>query len=369
MQWKKVLTSQVTPGMVVAADIYSYDNRLIIGKETTLTDRIITRLKFFSIYDVPVIFDNTVSKIISQEGDAASDEIRENETFSESTRRSPEFKNFNQSFKETVNDFKSSLSQIDTPGYKLDTPYLLGQTHKLVSHSRNGLHILNMLHITRKYDDLTYIHSLNVALICSVFGSWLKMSREDIDTLTLCGLLHDVGKIKIPETIIKKPTKLTDVEFITVKMHTVKGYNMLKEKYVDQRVINASLMHHERCDGSGYPNALKASQIDEFAKIVAIADVYDAMTSSRVYRGPVCPFEVIELFESEGYQKYDPHYLLTFLNGIVQTYMHNEVKLNTGKKGRIVMINTHALTKPIVQMGQDFLDLSQHNDISIVSIL
>ena len=152
-------------------------------------------------------------------------------------------------------------------------------------------------------------------------------------------------------------------------MHTIKGYNIIKDKDIDSRIVNTILMHHERCDGSGYPNGLTGNQIDDFAKIVAIADVYDAMTSARIYRGPLCPFEVIELFETEGYQKYDAHYLLTFLDGIVQTYIHNEVRLSNGQKGKIVMLNKNALTKPVIQSGKSFIDLSKHKEISILEIL
>lgn len=362
MHWKKIQTNQAVPGMIAADDIYTYNNLLIISRNTSLTDRIITRLKFYSIYEIPVFIKDEIKVDIMQES-------QEEDTYYSNIRNTPEFQRFNTSFKSTVNSFKDTMDDVILDGNELDTTSLFLNTNQVIAESRNGFHILSMLHSTRKYDDLTYVHSLNVSLICNVFGTWLKLPPDELQVLTLAGLLHDIGKIKIPESIIRKPSKLTDVEFITVKMHTVKGYNILKDKNIDKRIANAALMHHERFDGSGYPNGLSGHQIDDFAKIIALADVYDAMTSARVYRGPICPFEVIELFEEEGYQKYDPHYLLTFMNGIVQTYMHNNVRLSNGQKGKIIMINPHVLTKPVIQIENQFLDLSEHTEISIVELL
>lgn len=118
-------------------------------------------------------------------------------------------------------------------------------------------------------------------------------------------------------------------------------------------------MHHERCDGSGYPLGLKTDKINRYAKLVAIADIYDAMTSARVYRGPLCPFKVIRIFEEEGFEKYDPRYVVTFLQNIADTYVQNEVLLSDGRKGQIILINKSMVSKPIVQCGGEVIDLSK----------
>ena len=126
-------------------------------------------------------------------------------------------------------------------------------------------------------------------------------------------------------------------------------------------------MHHERYDGSGYPLHLKGEQISSFASLVSLADVYDAMTSARVYRGPVCPFTVISLMESDGYQKYAPRYLLTFLENIVNTYLLHTVLLSDGSEGTIVFINKDKL--PTVKVGSQYIDLAKRTELSIVKIL
>ncbi|MBQ3029386.1 MAG: HD domain-containing protein, partial [Lachnospiraceae bacterium] len=151
--------------------------------------------------------------------------------------------------------------------------------------------------------------------------------------------------------------------------HPMEGYNILFESRFISSIQNASLMHHERVDGSGYPLGLKGNQIDKYAKMVAIADVYDAMTAARVYRGALCPFKVIEMFESEGLSMFDPEYLLVFMENIVQTYIKNWVRLSNGKEGEIVMLNKQKLSRPVVLCGTEFINLADHPEISIDEIL
>jgi HD-GYP domain-containing protein (c-di-GMP phosphodiesterase class II) len=100
-----------------------------------------------------------------------------------------------------------------------------------------------------------------------------------------------------------------------------------------------------------------------------IADVYDAMTSARVYRGPVCPFEVISTFETEGLTKYDPKYIMTFLDHLTQLYLHSTVRLNDGAVGQIILMNRNSLSKPVIRIGKDFVDLSNQNDLYISAII
>ena len=229
--------------------------------------------------------------------------------------------------------------------------------------------MFDILHNMRDYDDSTFNHSMNVALICNVFADWMHMSSMEKEIATVCGLLHDIGKLRIPDKIVKKTSRLTDEEYDLIKTHPMEGYNILFESRFIASVQNAALMHHERSDGSGYPLGLKGNQIDKFAKMVAIADVYDAMTAARVYRGALCPFKVIEMFEQEGLSMFDPEYILVFLENIVQTYIKNWVRLSNGREGEIVMLNKHKLSRPVILCGTEFINLAGHPEISIEEIL
>lgn len=253
-------------------------------------------------------------------------------TFYSELKKSEAFNRFYKAYHNSVDNIKASMEDILNNRKELSPDDLLSEVRNILYQCNTNIELFHMLHCMREYDDTTYIHSLNVSLICNIIGKWLNLSDEDLEVITLAGLLHDIGKLFIPNEIITKPGKLNDFEFSMIKTHTIRGYWILKNRKIDDRIKNAALMHHERCDGSGYPNGLLGHEIEPFAKLVAIADVYDAMTSARVYRGPLCPFEVINLFETEGYLKYDTKYILTFLEGVVQTYIHNTVRLNNKKK-------------------------------------
>lgn len=355
----KILISQALPGMIIAEDVYTKDNHLVIATETTLTDKIITRLEFYSITDISVYSNpKELDKIVVEES-----------SYFEKIKKSESFKRFHLAYKNTVNDFKKSLDQIVSEQKDIDTDHLLADASKILYHCDSNIELFNMLHCMRNYDDTTYVHSLNVALICNIIGKWLHFAPEDLEVITLAGLLHDLGKLMIPSNIITKPSRLTEEEFSTIKTHTIRGYNILKGKQIDPRIKHSALMHHERCDGSGYPYGFYGDQIDTFAKLVAIADVYDAMTCARVYRGPLCPFDVITIFESEGYSKYDPKFIMIFLEGIAQTYIHNSVKLSNDMTGEIILINKLELSRPVIKVGDTYVDLSKQRDIQIISLV
>ncbi len=358
----RVLTQDLIPGMVTAEDVYTYNNQLILPKNLELTDKTITKLEFYSILSVR-IKEQTAD--IEPPGKITPADA----SYSEKIRSSPEFKQFKENFDKSLSSMKDSMNNIVVKNSPINGEELLSQTSSLLIDSPSGFHIFDMLHNMRQYDDPTFAHCMNVSLICYVFGKWLDFSDADLTTLTLAGLLHDIGKLKIPEAIISKPDKLTDAEYATVKTHTIEGYNILKNENIDVHIKNAALMHHERCDGSGYPLGLAGEKIDKFAKIVSIADVYDAMTSARVYRGPLCPFKVISIFESEGYQKYDSKYILIFLEYIVNTYLNNRVRLSNGMEGDIVLINKLDLAHPMVRCGSKYIDLSHERGLSIEAII
>lgn len=362
---KRVYAGQLRPGMIVGEDVYSYSNQLVISKGVTLTDTIITRLEFYSVPYVKIAESETGAFDNAPPPDA----FGENPAYSALIQSSPEFKKYKHDFDETIDDFKNNLNDIVQKGADIHTDSLLDQATSLIKDTSTGSGFFHMLHNMRQYDDLTFAHCMNVALISNILAGWLGMSREDIETATLCGLLHDIGKLSIPDHIIKKPSRLTNEEYEIVKTHTVAGYDLLKDKDINEHIKNAALMHHEKCDGSGYPLGIDGSKIDPFAKIVGIADVYEAMTAARVYRGPLCPFQVIDIFEREGLQKYEAAYILKFLENVVMTYMHNRVRLSDGTEGDIVFINHARLSRPMIKAEGRFIDLTKAPELYIAQIL
>lgn len=354
---KKILTKDLVPGMITAEDVFTISGQLILPENLKLTDRMITRLEFYSIEEVLI------------QDEASEEQIQPVVGYSEKVVQSKEYQKFKAAFFENVEYFQNSINTVINRIAPIDTYSLLTHTVNLLSDDLTSIGVFDMLHNMRQFDDVTYHHSMSVGIICNIFGKWLGFSKEDIEVLTVAGLLHDVGKVMIPDSIIKKPDRLTITEYEIIKTHPFQGYNLLRNEDIDERIKKAALMHHERCDGSGYPSRLTANEIDKFAKIVAIADVYDAMTSARLYRGPLCPFEVVHIFETEGLRKYEPQYLLPFLERIVTTYMNNDVLLNNGDTGSVVMINKLALSKPIIKTSHGFIDLSTEPELYIAKII
>lgn len=361
---KRVMTANLLPGMVLAENVYTYNNdQLILPKGSVLNDKSIAKLEFYS----------TINVLIeeSAEDGAEPSEPEEVQTLSYAQRlqQTSEFKQFKQDFENAAGDFEKNINDVINNNQPIDPVQLTAPIYGLIDTTNGPSNVFDMMHSLRQYDDATYAHCINVALISNVLGQWLKMSDEDTHLLTTAGLLHDIGKLVIPEKIITKPAKLTEYEYTIVQTHPQEGYKLLKDTPLDPRIKNAALMHHERCDGTGYPLHLKGNQIDPFARIVAIADVYDAMTSARVYRGPLCPFVAISLFESEGLQKYDTNAIMTFLTNVVNTYLLNRVRLNNGMEGDIVFINRDHLAKPTIRVSDRYVDLTQTPDLYIESII
>lgn len=349
--------------MVISEDAFSYHGQCLAKQNTPVTLQLIEHLKFYQIASVSIFPEN--------HGDRNSSTMTAQrlETYSQRIRRSPEFQRFKTDYTKKVSFMKENINNFIVNDEDLNVDQLLDETLTLFGENSTTISMFDMLHNMRQIDDSTYAHSVNVALICRLIGKWKNFSEKDMDTLTLCGLLHDIGKSKIPNEIIGKPGKLTDSEYEEIKKHPVIGYNLVKNLDIDQRIKNAVLLHHERFDGKGYPLGLTGNEIDDFTSIVSIADVYDAMTANRCYRDGLCPFEVIAMFEKEGLTQFNPKYILTFLDHIANTYINNEVLLSDGSSGKIVLINKK-LTRPTIQLDNgNFVNLESRLDLYVQAII
>jgi len=350
---KEYPSAQLKPGMITALPVLTASGQIVIHENVILTSQLIMRLGFYNIKSATVLDLDPKAEL----------------SYSQQVKKSPQFQKFQLDFTFKTKDIQQSFEDIIN-GRVISTDTLLSQVTSLFHEKQTTIDFFDMIHNFRINDDTIYAHSVNVALISRVIGLWLKLPKEEIDTLTLAGLLHDIGKTKIPEDILNKKEKLTDSEYTLIKKHPQFGFDILrKQKQLDIRIIKTALMHHERCDGSGYPLKLTAKDIEPFARIISIADVYDAMTAARAYRSPLCPFEVISEFETDGLQKYDPQYILTFLEHIATTYQNNRVMLSNGESAKIVLLNHQIFSKPLVELNDhSCIDLSK-SDLFIKAII
>jgi putative nucleotidyltransferase with HDIG domain len=219
-------------------------------------------------------------------------------------------------------------------------------------------------------DGYTYTHSINTAFYAMLIAKWLKLPGKNIREVIEAGLLHDIGKAKVPERILNKPGPLTKDEYDEMKKHPVYGYSILDdEKSVSISVKKAVLSHHERLDGSGYPNGVSNDSLSLYTKILGIADVFDAITSDRIYKKRSTPFDAFSVFTSIGIRGFDMTIVNTFLNNIVSYYVGANVLLNNGYKGRIVYIPPYDIVNPVVDIKSNFIDLSKRSWLKIIDIV
>ena len=220
------------------------------------------------------------------------------------------------------------------------------------------------------YDDYLVEPLAQVLISLGIKRGMVVYGQDKLDEISMAGLLHDIGKFKIPDEILLKPGKLTKEEFEVIKKHTVYGYEILNNFKILESTKRAALLHHEKFDGSGYPFGYTADKIDDISAIITIADVYDAMTSKRCYRDGMCPFDVIADFEYDGISKYHPKYIGMFLKKIASSYIGSTVLLTNGKKAKIIFV-TEKYSRPTVTLLEDnsVLVLKDEKDIKIAAVL
>ncbi len=350
---KNIARMALENDMVIGEDVYNYQNELIFPKDTVVTEKVIAKLARHSIMCV-----------------AIKEEIDYATTHFEKVRLSSEFKYFEFTYNDCMPVYGQLMMDFVEKGVPVRMNRLMELYVKITSCARNGEQLLDFLYnMLPREDDMTHAHCLNSALIAGVFGTWWKLSKEDIFLLIQCGFFYDIGKLELPQELLWKPDKLTDLDFAKLKTHTMLGFNLLKDQHLNEHVIKATLMHHERCDGSGYPSKLRSDKIDIFAKYIAVIDAYEAMTSARTYRQSLNPFQVIENFERDGYAKYDEAILRPILYHIASTQLYFNVRLNNDMEAEIVEINKAYLARPLLQKADgEKIDLSRQPELTIAAI-
>ena len=206
----------------------------------------------------------------------------------------------------------------------------------------------------KNVDEYTFQHSVSVAALAVAFGRVMDMPRDEIKAFAMGGLLHDVGKAKVPVSILNKLGKLDDAEFSVMKNHALNTAELLKgAKGVTEITFNAAAQHHERYDGTGYPHGLKGDQISLHGQMLAIVDVYDAITSMRVYHKGMPPTEALKkMFEWSG-AHFNAKLVQAFIKGIGIYPAGSLVRMESERLGIVREVVPDKLLQPIVQLIYD----------------
>lgn len=239
---KRLSTMQLLPGMITARDITDIDGQQLLPRGTTLTDQLITKLEMYGVLTVHI--EDNIPLPPPSELAAAPREP----SYSQRIRLTPAFQEFKREYTLNLDSFRSVINAVAQKHVKLDIDVLLKQALNIASLGQGKVSILAMLQNMREYDDSTYAHCINVALLCNVFTGWLHFGKSQIELATTCGLLHDLGKLLVPHDILTKPAGLTENEYEKIQQHPIDGYQLLREQGVNIHIQNAALMHHERMD-------------------------------------------------------------------------------------------------------------------------
>ncbi len=242
--------------------------------------------------------------------------------------------------KETVNAIMEDIRLGKSPNVE-KSAHAASEIVDSVIRNKDALLWLTKL---KHQDEYTAEHSLNVCVLTSTFARFLGHSDDEIRQLAISGLLHDVGKSRVPIEILNKQGRFTDEEYEIMKLHTVYGRDMLMSiSGTDRIAVDVAHSHHERVDGNGYPRGLKAHQIPYYAKVVALVDCYDAITSNRCYDSARASMEALDIIYRCKGTHFDEELALEFIKCIGLYPPGAVVELNTGQVG--IIISTHETNK------------------------
>ena len=337
--------SDLKPGMVVNKDVDDLKSGAVLVKNgTVLNRRLILLMKNLGIRRVETLDEEIFLKEHPEERLIINFEVL-------SDKAEKVFSNIKYGKKIMISEISEEMDML------------------IVELIKNN-NILGRLRELEERDDYTFNHSMNVCMLSTMVGKWLGYNQVELKQLSLAGLFHDIGKLRISDDIINKPGKLTEEEFEIIKKHPIYGYNCINEAVgISKNVALGVLQHHEREDGQGYPYGVSGDKIHEFAKVIGICDIYDAMTSDRVYKKKESPFYVAEHLDEGSFKNLDPKITRMFLDNISKFYVGNVVKLSNGEVGEIVYVHPHEATKPIVKVGEKFIDFLSEQDLKIVDII
>ncbi len=346
---RRTFVDMLEPGMILGKDLDSTIGNILLKKGFKLDQKTIDKLLDHKVEYI-YILESIPSSEVAVIHPVTFDEVLFQDYYDESLR------------------IMHQIADDIRLGKTLKINTVRDIVHTLLEQVFAKNNILYCLNLIRNTDEYTYTHCVNVCILATTLGQWLNLSEEDLKNLAYSALFHDLGKYKIPIEVLNKPSRLTSEEFEIMKQHPAFGYEIVKQIVgLSPSVGYGVLMHHEKENGSGYPFGLTGDKIHLFGKIIAIADIYDAITSDRVYHKKVSPFRAADMISRESFFNVDPEIAQTFLSKMAEFYIGCAVTLNTGDKGKILYLYPNKPTRPLIELhnGQ-YIDLSKEENMDII---
>lgn len=333
----------VPEGCYLSRTIYDTEGRILLRRGTILKNSLINRIKNLKIYSLYI--SNTYTK--QEIDEIISPELKQKSvllvrdvfnTFDKISLASNQ-----------TNNSKTKLKNLEQKNNYLNSLEKLAE--ELYNSVISNKNLMAGLVDIKTMDAYTYQHCVNVALISTVIGSGFNLSKKQLINLCTGALLHDLGKIFVGKEIIQKPGKLTDAEFNIIKKHPRDGYDYIyNNNNISTSCKNIILQHHEKVDGTGYPLGLNGDKIDFFAKIVSIADVYDALISDRPYKRAMSPNEAFEFILANVNTMFDFEVAKVFSKVLMPYSKGTIVKLSNGDVGRVKRLHKSYPLRPCIEI-------------------
>lgn len=343
-------------GMVLSEDLCTDTGVCLIPKGTKITEDLEKKVKRFRLMPIKVIiYDDSI----------AVEEVDKTEYHKGVDGLSAPVRS---SYYEAQDEIKDVIEDLSL-GKRVTAEKVEEIVRTIKNNIPDALDVLKCVDIVKSIDDYTYSHCVNVSMLASMLARWLGYSANEVEDIAKAGLLHDVGKVMVPKEFINKRAKLTEYEYQEVKKHVTHSYRYIENVEGLSRDIKMGvLMHHERENGTGYPLGAKSAQIHRYAKIIAVADVYDALISDRVYKQKIPVFKALKIILSDYENSLDISIANVFAERVLSNYINEYVILSTGEIGQIVHIQKQNLLKPIIKIDGVYVDMAKEKELEIVSI-
>ncbi|MBQ7782993.1 MAG: HD-GYP domain-containing protein [Oscillospiraceae bacterium] len=326
-------SADLVPGMCLARDITFFDSS--VGSVVTLK----TGSKLTDMNITQMLRSNVVAGVFI---DSKNSEVRVIASINSEIK-----KNAISNIHTLADNFMDS----DKGVTESDIDAIGNTTEQLIDELSGKKDILINIADLKMYDDYTYHHSLSVAIMSIAIGLEMGLSRSQLDDLGIAGLLHDIGKVSVPIEIINKKDRLTKEEYDIIRLHPVYAAEHLKTRRLVSDDCSLGIIgHHERWDGSGYPCGLKGEQIHIYSRILAVADVYDALTSHRPYRIPAPPNEAIEFVMGGTGTHFDEDIVRAFLRKVAPFPTGSRIILSDGSKATVLKNNKDQPLRPVISL-------------------
>ncbi|MCZ8518412.1 MULTISPECIES: HD-GYP domain-containing protein [Paenibacillus] len=350
-------THSVRVGDSLSTDAFHASGLLVLSAGTLLSEADIDKLQRLGINEVDIVprgWDTTASAADSYPFSAEPEEAeREKAAIA--------------AYQEAVDGIKSTFGQALEEGF-ISPEQVEQGFNPLADQVHEEKDVVSLLLVLNNRDDYTYQHSVQVGMISYYIAKWMGQPEEEALLAGRAGYLHDIGKCRIEAGILQKPSRLTDEEYEKIKKHTVIGYEILKRSGFPEPITMAALQHHERFDGTGYPLKLRKESIHPMAKIVAVADIYSAMISTRVYQKKRDLLFVLRELYRCSFGELDPQITQVFIRHMIPNFINKKLQLITGETGVIVMTNPTDFFRPLVNFDGEFVDLSERQDLEVEHI-